>query len=169
MKDEPPVKVIATGGRIQRTAPAFGHIYDHFASVFEWANGAKCFAHCRQFVGCDTDVSDFIYGTKGVANMMQHRITGENEWRRRKPAEDMYVAEHRVLFDSIKNNKPINNGDYMTKATLMAIMARESAYTGKTITWDQVMNSQQNLAPANLAPGPLPVAPVAVPGENKFV
>jgi len=27
----------------------------------------------------------------------------------------------------------------------MAIMARESAYTGRFITWDQIMASEQNL------------------------
>ncbi len=31
---------------------------------------------------------------------------------------------------------PINNGEYMTKSTMLAIMGRMAAYTGKTITWE---------------------------------
>ena len=49
-------------------------------------------------------------------------------------------------------------------------MARESAYSGMAITWDQIMNSKQDLMPGafgydlKTAPAPLPV-----PGEYKFV
>ena len=51
----------------------------------------------------------------------------------------------------------------------MGIMARESAYSGQTITWDQILNSKQDLDPAGgFQWGPLPVAPVAVPNEYKF-
>jgi len=58
----------------------------------------------------------------------------------------------------------------MCKSTLMGIMARESAYSGQTITWDQIINSKQDLAPASgWQWGPAPVAPVAVPGEYKFM
>lgn len=47
---------------------------------------------------------------------------------------------------------------------------RMSAYTGQSLTWDQILNSQQDLSPADdnwdAAPPP---AEVAVPGMTKFV
>src|SRR5690606_1712633 len=43
-----PVRAIANGGRQVRTDPAFGHIYDHFSVEFEYPNGAKVQAMCRQ-------------------------------------------------------------------------------------------------------------------------
>jgi hypothetical protein len=44
-----------------------------------------------------------------------------------------------------------------------------SAYTGQEITWDQALNSKENLMPEVLELGPLPVAPVAVPGRTPFI
>ena len=57
----------------------------------------------------------------------------------------------------------------MAESTLTAIMGRMSAYTGKAVTWEQALNSQDELVPAQLAWGPLPVPPVAVPGQTKLV
>ena len=50
MKDEMPVKCIAHGGRQIRPENMIGHIYDHFAVVYEWANGVKGFVNCRHEV-----------------------------------------------------------------------------------------------------------------------
>jgi hypothetical protein len=51
----------------------------------------------------------------------------------------------------------------------MAIMGRESAYTGQRLLWQQAMDSQQNLTPAKYEWGPAPVPAVAMPGKTKFV
>jgi predicted dehydrogenase len=177
MNNEPPTRVTSTGGRQQRTAPQFGNIYDHFANVFEWDKGGghvvRCFSFCRQFDGqptVTTDVSDWIYGTEGTANLDQHKITGKSPWK--KPSqtpENMYDSEHKALFGAIRSGEVINNGDYMCKATLMGIMARESAYSGKTVTWDEIINSKQDLSPAGgFKWDKLPVAPVAVPGPQGY-
>src|SRR4051812_34956568 len=133
MKDNYPVKATGTGGRQVRTGPEFGHIYDHFDTVYEFANGAKCFSTCRQIPDCDPDVSDHFFGTKGRCDVFKHQIHGENAWKFAEKENNMYQTEHDELFASIRSGKPINNGDYMAKSTLMAIMGRMSAYTGKTI------------------------------------
>jgi predicted dehydrogenase len=169
MKDVPPAKVMATGGRIQRVQPQFGNIYDHFTSLFEWEGGVKCMAQCRQFVSCDTDVSDWVYGTKGTADIMNHRINepgGKMRWKRRKPAPQMYDYEHVELFKSVRAGTALNNGDYMCKSTMMAIMARMSAYTGKSVKWEDAWNSNESYTPKSYDFGPFPVAPVPVPGTN---
>ena len=44
-----------------------------------------------------------------------------------------------------------------------------SAYTGKAVTWEQALNSQEVLAPTKLEWGPLAVAPVAIPGKTPLV
>ncbi len=81
----------------------------------------------------------------------------------------MYQNEHNELIASIRSGKPINNGDYMTKSTLMAIMGRMATYTGQVITWEQAWNSTEDLTPPKYEFGPLPVPPVARPGVTKFV
>jgi hypothetical protein len=51
---------------------------------------------------------------------------------------------------------------------MTAIMGRMSAYMGKVVTWDQALNSREQLMPANLTLGPLPTPPVAVPGQTQL-
>ena len=169
MKDEAPVKVTASGGRSTRVQPEFGNVFDHFNTVFEWANGVRLFHSCRQWGGADSDVSDYVYGTKGTALIQTHAILGENAWRHRGNPGDMYQTEHDELFRSIRAGGVINNSDYMCKATMMAIMGRMSAYTGKTITWEQAMGSQDDLAPAAIAWGDAPEPVIAIPGKTAFV
>ena len=80
----------------------------------------------------------------------------------------MYQNEHNELFAALRSGKTINNGDYMAKSTLMAIMGRMATYTGQNITWDMALNSKQDLSPAKYEFGELTVAPVARPGVTKF-
>ncbi|MCY3020108.1 MAG: Gfo/Idh/MocA family oxidoreductase [Planctomycetota bacterium] len=169
MKDEYPVKVTANGGRQVRTGKEYGHIYDHFNTVYEFKNGAKCFASCRQMPNCDGDVTDYFWGTKGMCDVFGHRITGEKAWQYNGPQNDMYQTEHDELFAAIRAGKTINNGEYMAKSTLMAIMGRMAAYTGKTITWEQALNSKEDLSPPKYEWCDIPVPPVAMPGITKFV
>ena len=170
MGNEPPAFAYASGGRACRTQPQYGNVYDHFNTVFEWKSGVRCMAAARQWDGPRVmqDVSDWIYGTKGRCNLMQHEITGENPWKRKVTPNRMYVLEHIALFNAIKTNTPINNGDYMVKATGMSLMGRMAAYTGQKITWDMLMKSEENLAPEKYEFGALAVAPIAVPGKTKY-
>ena len=82
----------------------------------------------------------------------------------------MYQTEHDALFASIRSRTPLNNGEYMAKSTLLAILGRMAAYTGQVITWDQAMNSRENLSPAQYTwDAQPPVSEVARPGVTRFV
>ena len=168
MKDVYPVKATSIGGRQARTGKEYGYIYDHFSTVYEFPGGVKMFSSCRQQVNCDNDVSDHIMGTKGVCDVFKHQITGEQPWKYSGKDNNMYQTEHDALFESIRKGTPINNGDYMCKSTLMAIMGRMSAYTGKSITWDQALNSKQDLSPAKYEWGPIETPAVSIPGITIF-
>jgi hypothetical protein len=76
------------------------------------------------------------------------------------------VQEHTDLIASIRAGQPLNEGRQVAESTLTAIMGREAAYTGQVITWDELLNAEQNLMPPQLALGPLPVSPVAMPGKT---
>jgi len=171
MGDAAPEKVTASGGRIVRTDEQYGDVYDHFNSVFEWKGGIRGFSSCRQMAGTSFDVSDFAYGTKGVAALQQHRIeNAEGRWRYRSDEpDDMYQNEHNAMFAAIRAGEPVQNDDYMIKSTMMAIMARMSAYTGQTITWEQAWASADDLAPAQYAwADEVPEVRVKRPGIDKF-
>ena len=101
----------------------------------EWEDGTKLFHSCRQWPGADGEVSDYVYGTRGTAAIQNHRIDGEVKWRFDGSPNEMYDAEWKELFRSVKGERErINNGEYMCDSTLASILGRTCAYTGKTIT-----------------------------------
>jgi myo-inositol 2-dehydrogenase / D-chiro-inositol 1-dehydrogenase len=163
-----PIRAVGTGGRQVRTAPEFGHIYDHFAIVYEYEGEAFATAMCRQQNGCDKKVANEFTGTKGTAYVLpDYVITGPNAWKyEEKEPNDMYVQEHTDLIASIRAGKPLNELKQVAESSLTAIMGRMTAYSGKTITWDQALNSPESLMPATLTWGPMPTPAVAMPGQN---
>jgi predicted dehydrogenase len=174
MKNEYPVRAIGIGGRQVRTLPEHGHIYDHFSIVYEYENGARFISNTRQQPGCKNDMSAFALGSKGQATLNERAggltIRNPSAWVFEGSDRDMYQTEHDELFASIRAGKPINNGEYMAKSTLLAIMGRMAAYTGQQITWQMAMNSKEDLSPARYDwKLPLPEPAVAMPGKTKFV
>jgi predicted dehydrogenase len=172
MKDVPPVSASGTGGRQQRTDPKYGNIYDHFSIVYEYANEVKAFCRCRHMQGCSNDVTDHIYGSKGRVDVFKHRIydyQGNETWRFDGKNNNMYQTEHDELFASIRAGKPINNGYYMSMSTMLAIMGRMVAYTGKTLSWEQALNSKEDLRPPKYEWAEIARPAVAMPGVTPFV
>ena len=125
---------------------------------------------CRQQVGTTGNVSEALVGTKGNCQVDRYTITGERSWRfPRDNDNEPYVQEHTNLIESIRAGKPINELKNVTESTLSAIMGRMSAYSGKAVTWEQALNSKENLMPDKLEWSSMPVPPVAVPGETPLI
>ncbi len=174
MKDQYPVRAIGMGGRQVLTGPEYGQIYDHFSVVYEYADGAKLVGNCRQQPGCKNNIGVQVIGTQGRAELAERarypRIQARSEWSYDGPRNQMFQTEHDELFASIRRGAPINNGDYMARSTLLAIMGRMAAYTGQQITWEMALNSQEDLSPARYAwDARPPASSIAVPGQTRFV
>ena len=170
--DTPPARCYGMGGRQVRTDSVFGDVYDHFSVVYEWEDGTRTFAATRQMDGCFNETEDFVFGTKGTAKVLAHEISGENPWKYQFEGEggkpSMYDLEHEALFASIRSGEPINNGQYMSYSTMMALMGREACYSGAVITWDDMMNSDQDFTPPAWEFGPAPEPQIHQPGSYKF-
>lgn len=181
--DRTPSRCVALGGRAARTGPESGHVYDHFAVVYEYdgedgrSQPIRCFHTCRQIDRCPHDNTDYVYGTEGSATVngwvpthVIRDLRGRERWRYTGPRGDMYQNEQDALFRAVRTGRPINDSPQMCRSTLMAIMGRMAAYTGQTVTWEQAMDSAEELMPADLSPGgPLEVPPVAVPGRTRLL
>lgn len=173
--DIDPVAAVGVGGRQQRVEPEYGHVWDNFAITYDYPGGAKGYIFCRQQAGAFNENADHIIGTKGVCRINGfgnvHSIVGENPWKYDGPKNDMYQTEHDEFFQSLRAGKPLNYSDKIAHSTMIGIMGRMAAYTGKKITWDEAINSQEVLAPKepltwNMKLG---VPEVAVPGRTKFI
>jgi myo-inositol 2-dehydrogenase/D-chiro-inositol 1-dehydrogenase len=175
MNDEMPVSVNCTAGReVRSDAPKGNNIFDHFTAAFEYADGRRGFHMCRHFPGAASDNSDYIVGAKGTATVngfqnKQQTVVDGVTWQSEALKYDMYQQEHDELFASIRSGKPINDGEWMTNSTAMAIMARMSGYTGQPVTWQQLWESKEDLSPSawdfSTAPPP---SPIAVPGKTRL-
>ncbi len=162
--DIQPFQAMGIGGRQQRTDKKYGNVYDHHVVFYEYPSGVRVFFTCRQQDNCTSFVDEIVMGTKGTARILANRIDGEKKWKYRGPKPSMYRVEHEELFKSIRDGSPINNGDYMTNSTLLAIMGRMCTYTGKDHKWEDVMASTESLGPTKYEWGNFSETAVAIPG-----
>lgn len=166
-----PVRCTGMGGRQVRTGSNYGNVFDHFTVEYEYENGVSMTSMCRQIDGCSGRVEEVLRGSEGVCSMSMGwaRIEGANPWRFAGQDNNPYVEEHAQLFKAITTGNPINAARAAAESTLTAIMGRMSAYTGKTVTWGQAMNSTLDLSPPTYEFGDLPIGEVAVPGRTPLI
>ncbi len=156
-----PVSVLASGGRAWKTNdPKYGDLWDNFSCDYEYANGAFVSSYSRHWGGADGGVHEIAYGTKGKVDF--------REMKRPDGMVDPYVQEHINCVNSVRGVIPyINEGVQVAESTMMAIMGRMSAYTGKKITWDDAMKSDLSIVPADLDfTKSYPNGPVPIPGTK---
>jgi predicted dehydrogenase len=167
-----PVVGQGLGGRQVRTGPQFGNIFDHFAVRYEYGNGLTMFAMATQQRGISTRVGNVIHGTQGTAHVDRGTasITGARPWEFDGTGSSGDLEMYAALVRSIRDSRPINEGVRLAEATMTGVMGRMSAYTGRALRWDWAMNSAKlDLRPPKYEMGPLPVGPVAMPGQTRLV
>jgi len=146
-----------------------GDIWDHIFAEFEYANGARCLSFSGHSPGTGRN-GEKIVGTKGTSNCSS-RISGENEWRYEGRNVNGMEQEHIDLIKSIRSGNPLNEGQRIAESTLTAIGARMAAYTGRSFSWNWLLNaSKQDLVPKQnyLRPGRGVFHPIAT-GHDKLV
>lgn len=185
--DRLPEKVISLGGCAARTGPESGNSFDHFAAIYHYADGTRAYHTARQIDRCPSDNTDYIYGTNGWCEINGWKPTylskdydGKTIWEHKRPKQadindalrddnDMYQIEHNEFFAALRSGKPLNDGERAANSCLMGIMARMSAYTGQTVTWQQALESKLDLMPPDLKMGPLETPALAIPGKTKLI
>jgi len=137
MHNKAPAKCHGLAGRSSMTDPIYGDVFDHHSVVYEYDSGVPIYAFCRTTNNCHNSTSSIIHGSKGRASVLASRIWGETNWRWEGRC-DPYQKEHDVLFGAIRSGKPVNNGDYMVRSTMVGVMGQISCCTGKEVTWEKV-------------------------------
>lgn len=173
-----PIKAVGFGSRQRRIT---GDQFDNFSVDFEYDNGMHVHSMCRQIDGCVNNVSESVMGTEGSSNCRNEIYDHKNNviWKYKYPQNEdgsegdrvkvsPYVQEHIDLVKAIRENKPYVEAENTAISTMCAIMGRMSSYTGKEVTWDEVMNSDLKLGPDKYTFGKVNIAKsVPAPGENK--
>lgn len=177
-----PVKAVGFGSRLRRVT---GDQFDNFSIDFEYENGMHMHSMCRQINGCVNNVSERIQGTNGSTNCKDTiwDLEGNEIHAYKYPLDEEgnetssvkispYVQEHKDLVTCIRQNIPINEAEQTAISNLVAIMGRQSAYTGKEVTFEEMMNSDLKLGPQTYIMGNIgymETAKVAAPGEAAIV
>ena len=147
-----PVKCQGQGGRLVRTGPMNGQIYDHFSIDYEFEDGSHVTTQHRHIPKCWNWFGEKIHGTKGTAELsfkLNGLVTPNHPGAkafRGKETGNSYELEHVALFDAIRNDKEFNEAERGAYSSLFAIMGRMAAYSGKEITWESALQSEQQLA-----------------------
>jgi len=145
-----PVKALGFGSQQKRTT---GDQYDNFSIDYTFDDGRHMHSMCRQINGTDGMVSEIFHGTKGIATTDDWNspkildIHGNVVETIEKAKIDGHAHEQIDLVTCIRNDIPRNEAEDTAISTLVAIMGRVSAYTGKTVTFDEMMNSDMKLGP----------------------
>jgi predicted dehydrogenase len=167
-----PVKAMGWGGRQRRMT---GDQYDFFSVEYVYDNGMQTHCAARQINGCSNLKQEMITGTKGYAdcNGTIFDLKGKPIWKYPYPKEgdtdltwkvkDPYVQEHINLVSAIRSGKQISDAEAQVNSTLITIMGRISAYSGKDVTWEEMLNSSLSLGPKTYVMGPVPNIPETIP------
>lgn len=162
-----PTTAVGMGARLRRQT---GDQYDFFSVDYTFDDGVHWHSTIRQVRGCSNLRDESIVGTKGIASLSDAAIydhAGKVLWKYEGEENDALVQEHADLVTAIRTDKPINTAKDTAIATLIAIMGRESAYTGKTVTMEEMMASTQRLGPTEYALGPVNIpAEPPIPGVD---
>jgi len=178
---EYPISAQGMGGREVRKGKDHGQIFDHHFVEFHYPGGAVISSQCRHQPNCLNRVEESLQGTKGTMSSkgIITSYSGEKLYSHKgEDDKNPYQVEHDKLFASIRNGGVINNAEYGAKSTMTAILGRMATYSGKSITWDEAMNSNHQIVPDenSLSWNTVPPAikdtsgnyPVPIPGVTKF-
>ena len=164
-----PVKALGFGSRQRRVT---GDQYDNFSIDYIYDDGMHIHSTCRQINSCTSGVYEIFHGTKAMATTMGHKpqivdAGGNQLWQAQKGEISPYVQEHINLITCIRENIPFNEAEACATSVMVAIMGRVSAYTGKEVTFEEMMNSDMKLGPDTYVMGDVGFmanAEVPVPG-----
>ena len=171
-----PVSAVGMGSRQRRPT---GDQYDNFSVDFIYDGDVHMHSMCRQINGCTDNVSEYIRGTNGYTNCQDTiwNTDGTEQFSYEYPLDEdgepmknvavsPYDQEHIDLITAIRTGEYVNEAEFTAKSNLTAIMGRISAYTGKMVTWDEMMSSDLKIGPEVLEMGPVDLkAIIPVPGS----
>jgi predicted dehydrogenase len=177
MHEEAPIRAHGLAGRSASFGPIYGDVFDHHSVVYHYANGTRLYALCRTQNECHGDVSDYIFGTKGRASLLNYKIEGQNKWDYPGPFLNPYKEEHKAFFAAIRSGKPINSGSYMANSTMVAVLGQIACYTGRQLGWKKAYDADFAFEPRDcdfnteppVKPGPDGLYPVAIPGKTHLI
>lgn len=178
MREETPLTAHGFGGRSASFGPVYGDMFDHHSVIYDYASGPRLYGFCRTQKQCYEALSDYVFGTKGRASLLNYSIRGEKNWDYAGTPPSPYKHEQSEFFAGIRAGRPLNSGRYMANSTMVAVLGQIVCYTGRQLGWKKAAMADFAYPPDGdidfntdppVKPGPDGEYPVAVPGQTKLI
>jgi hypothetical protein len=132
-----------------------GQAWDSFVAEYTYADGARHFTQCRHIKDVWVHNADYVHGTSGMGKCdpagsptMLQGPDGKRIWRNPKNfPKGMYDWEHDKHVEAIREDKPMNDGYSAAMSSMMAVLGREAAYSGKVLKWDELVEKGRSYFP----------------------
>lgn len=146
-----PVSAYGAGGRTDWSGTPYntGDAYDHFLVTFRYPGDVQADFSSNQLTNSFSDLCVRCFGTKGAVDSHYGglvRITGENAWMGAEKDDTFRqgaINNVKAFIDSIQTGKLLNNAERAVESNLTAILGRTAAYRNATVTWDEMMRSDE--------------------------
>lgn len=153
---EPPVRCSGNGDQWMRP---HGDCYDTFQAFFEYPNDVGVTFSSRQMPGHGTQpagIRNRVFGTQGVLEAQYggevRILAGEKNFYKggrtgsifKEGAVNNIAAFHKNILEGNFENPTVEPS---IQSTLHTFMARRAAYTGETVTWEEIANSKERMHP----------------------
>ena len=149
---QPPASAYGTGGRKFR---GVGTCWDTFSVTYTYADNVGIAFSSRQFNGYGTrpeGIRNRMFGTEGVLETEyggQVLVRGKQFYNGGKTPT---IYEQGAVTNIAAFHDAIQRGDYSNgtvgesvRSNLVSILGRTAAYTGRLVTWDELLRSDEPL------------------------
>lgn len=160
-----PLKAKASGGRNVLTHA--GDCYDNYEVIYTYPGDVHVSFSSTQFGNFGFDVSERVYGADGLAEMPYSgplRVLGKNAWTWQDPegtpksteparfaangafTDNLQFADREKdhgFIESITSGQFHNQIEDGVTTALSCMLGREAAYTGREVTWDELLAMKQ--------------------------
>jgi len=163
-----PLRASATGSRLGRPAND-GDCYGNYNAVFHYPDGVDVTFSSTQFAKGWWDVSERFFGTQGTS-LSPYRgplgIWGDEPWQWEASAakdatnqgfsvtgkfpSNLELADpekKKAFVSSITTGHFHNQAAKGAESALSCMMARSAAYTGREVSWEELLKSKEVLDP----------------------
>jgi myo-inositol 2-dehydrogenase/D-chiro-inositol 1-dehydrogenase len=171
VKNAFPVSAAGMGGRLVRRGIDHGQIFDHHCVEFTFDDGSKMFSQCRHMPGTQSNVSEFVHGSKGSASVSGAQLyneRGDTIWQYGDGGGGGHQQEHHDLFALLRNGEVPNETEYGAMSTMTAILGRMATYSGKVISMEQALAQGKLIAPVDHFDSFDDLPPVRPDGDGRY-
>jgi predicted dehydrogenase len=159
-----PLKAIGRGGRKGRSGAPGDDCFSHFDVVFQYPNDVHVSFSSTQFGKGLVEVSERFFGTRGASQSPYSGllgIVGDQPWTwagSEKSHDTTFSAsgsfsdnlaqadseKQKAFIGSITGGQFHNQAALGVESALTAMLGRQAAYTGREVTWEGLLRSNQH-------------------------